>query len=410
MRGTKNRLALAAAAAVALTGSMLASAAPAGATPLTASHAHPLTSGINGQTPAPIVWNGTDLATTTAGANGNLVAYEQTPGATSWQKQTVLTEAANGGVALEDPSITATSTGIQIVAQDSQGNIWFFQQNDGQTTWSPPQYVGSGLPGLGGAKIAWTGVAGHTGTNSVITAIDTSGDVIFWYQNGSGWTQETVGNATSGNFYFDPAITATDKGIVIVSPGSNGAFYSWYQAYGAPTWGFDGSVGVQNGEAFGGLSLTWDGTNVDVAAAYADGNGGNYDQVMFLWKPDAAEFWSDEELPSANAGQQVDYGPGIAWSGFNLIVTAIQNTTAASTALETWWQGTTFTQFNIGLSATSASGYGPSTVVSTHSATKKGEVVYVAPTSSNDFTTAGLSDWTVPTGGTRWTKHTIAKA
>jgi hypothetical protein len=65
---------------------------------------------------APVVWNGTDLVTAAVGANGTLYAYEQVPGASSWQRQTIETLAHNGGVALGAPSVTATATSVQVVA------------------------------------------------------------------------------------------------------------------------------------------------------------------------------------------------------------------------------------------------------------------------------------------------------
>ena len=65
---------------------------------------------------SPVVWNGTDLVTAAVGANGTLYAYEQVPGASTWQRQTVKTLAGNGGVALGVPSVVATATSVQVVA------------------------------------------------------------------------------------------------------------------------------------------------------------------------------------------------------------------------------------------------------------------------------------------------------
>ena len=64
-------------------------------------------------------------------------------------------------------------------------------------------------------KIAWTGVPGHTGTNSVITIANAAGDVLFWYQSGAGWAQETAAAPAQGVGYGAPDLTATSTGIVI---------------------------------------------------------------------------------------------------------------------------------------------------------------------------------------------------
>ena len=60
------------------------------------------TSGIEANL-SPVAWSGTDLVTAAVGANGTLYAYEQVPGASSWQRQPIETRARNGGVALGAP-------------------------------------------------------------------------------------------------------------------------------------------------------------------------------------------------------------------------------------------------------------------------------------------------------------------
>lgn len=308
-----------------MTVALVGVAAPAGAASLPAgAGTRVAASGIEPAT-SPVAWNGTDLVAAAIAANGNLVASEQAPGATSWAHQTVEKLAANGGVTLGTPSVTATATSVQIVSEEADGNIWFYQQQDGQTSWSAPQLVGTvsvGSPeGTQAPRIAWTGVPGHTGTNSVITIADAAGDVLFFYQNGDGWAQETVEDATATNAYYEPALTATDKGVVIVAPGTNGVLFSFFQAYGAPTWGFGATVGVGAGQAYGPASVTWDGTNVDVAAPFYDGSGAT---LVLLWKSDTAEFWSDQALPGVSGAQPLFYDPSIAYTGFNLILTAVQ--------------------------------------------------------------------------------------
>ena len=197
-----------------------------------------------------MVWNGTDLVTAAVGANGTLYAYEQVPGAATWQRQTVQTRAGNGGVALGTPSVAATATSVQVVAEDANGNIWFYQELDGQSSWSAQLVatvaVGS-VEGVQAPKIAWTGVAGHTGTNSVITIADPAGDVLFWYQSGSSWFEETVASPTQGVGYGAPDLTATSTGVVIAAIGTNGAFYTFFEPYGGPTWASDGTLGAAAG-------------------------------------------------------------------------------------------------------------------------------------------------------------------
>jgi hypothetical protein len=74
------------------------------------------------------------------------------------------------GYGFDSVSMTATSSSVQIAAQDEAGNIWFYQQNGSTGVWSKAQLVGnlsySNGEGVQTPKIAWTGGPGHTGTNS----------------------------------------------------------------------------------------------------------------------------------------------------------------------------------------------------------------------------------------------------
>jgi hypothetical protein len=394
------RTAAAAVAAVTLAGSLLTATPPAGAA-------------VTGYAPCPVVWNGTDLVTATISVSGRLYAYDQAPGATSWTQQLVA-HLAPDGEAFISASMTATSNSVQIVAVDGVGVIWFFQQIDGTSTWSDGQEVGSASLGNGEGvqfpQIAWTGVPGHTGTNSVVTIADGSGNVLFWYQNGGGWTQETVVNGSPSDEYYDADLTATDQGIVLVAPESNGEFQSFFQAYGAAGWTLDGGLDVGPGQSFDSVSATWDGTNVDVAASYTTGSAaarGN--EVMFLWKSDSGIGWNHEVVMGPQ--KYGFYVPVITFTGSNLLLASSQEVTTSKSRLDFWWQGSTFTNFNF---ESVASVTTPNDVEDPELAYSAGasspEAVIVAPVTSNLGSTFGADDWTEPVGSPIWTKHVMAPA
>ena len=414
------RLAGSAAAALALAAALLATAPAAGAASLGravspgAASLPPAGAGVQDNI-TPVAWNGTDLVTAQIVPDDDLLAWEQVPGASSWQQETVATPASIGGADLGYPSITATASAVQVVSEDTSGNIWFFQQADGTTTWSAPQFVGTVTPDApdGGTApaIAWTGVPGHTGTNSVITVED-NGAVRFWFQNGrGGWTEETV---ASGGYYY-PVVTATDRGIVIVALGPGGALHSFYQPYGGSGWNSYGTVGVKSGQWFGGLSVTWDGVNVDVVASFNDGATGGQDgmlpdKLVFLWKSDSSRYWSDEDISGPSSAQPlVGWTPDIAFTGFNLVIDALQAPSGGTFRLDFWWQGSTFTNFTFEQVATAAdpSEFDEVTLASTRDATSSGEIAIVSAFTTNTWATTGLADWTQPTGAKGWTRHTI---
>jgi hypothetical protein len=357
---------------------------------------------------SPVVWNGTDLVTAAVGANGTLYAYEQVPGAATWQRQTVETQAGDGGTALGAPSVTATATSVQVVSEDANGKIWFYQQADGQGTWSAPQLVAQVSVGqvvlAQQPKIAWTGVDGHTGTNSVITIANAAGDILFWYQSGSSWIHETVASPTQGVGYGAPDLTATNTGVVIAAVGSNGAFYTFFEAYGGPTWASDGSLGAGARQFWGPPAVTWDGVNVTVAAAFTDGTGIT---LRFMWKANSAQLWSQETLPGVTDAQFLAQDPAITWTGDNLLVAAVQQLTSDKQRLDFWWQGSTFTTFNREnvTTASYSSAFGPPAL--TYDPATPGEAVITADLTTNAFTTTALDDWTEPTGGTVWTRHQV---
>jgi hypothetical protein len=365
------------------------------------------TSGVQPQV-SPVVWNGTDLVTAAVGANGTLYAYKQVPGAAAWQRQVIETQAQNGGAGLGVPSLAATATSVQVVSEDASGKIWFYQQQDGQTSWSRQRVatVATGaMEGVQAPKIAWTGVPGHTGTNSVITIGDPTGDVLFWYQSGGTWSGETVASPTQGVAWWAPDLTATSTGVVIAAIGTNGAFYSWYQPYGGPTWASDGTLGAAAGQSWGAPALTWDGVNVAAAAAFNDGTGTT---LRLAWKPNSAQSWSEQTLPGVTDTQPLVYDPQITYSGFNLVVAAVQRNVPATQQLDFWWEGTTITSFNKEKVATATFPHAfAAAALAASSAPASAEVAIVAPSTANDFDTTGLYDWTQPTGGTGWTKHTI---
>ena len=401
MKSTRSTLRVvgAAVAAVTLAGSLLAGASPAGAAVINAA--------------SPVVWNGIDLVTASLNATYQLYAYEQAPGATTWTKQLVAKKAPDAEP-LVTVSMTATASSVQIVAEDNIGIIWFFQQADGTTTWSAGQQVGSvttnNVEGQQTPKIAWTGVPGHTGTNSVITVADGSGNILFWYQNGGGWSQETAWGAPAGGYeYYDATPTATDKGIVIVALDSDGSVSAFSQAYSTKPWVFDDGIGAPPGQSFDSVAVTWDGVNVDVATTFNAGSGSSYpDTLMFLWKSDSATSWNSEAVLGPNEAQPLDYAPSITWTGDNLLLFAVQQLSTSRQQLDSWWQGSTFTQFNFEsmVKASAPNGYGPPQMTYTQGASAP-ETAITVPVTANNYDRMGLNDWTIPFGSSVWTKHVI---
>ena len=167
----------------------------------------------------------------------------------------------------------------------------------------------------------------------------------------------------------------------------------------------DGTLGAAAGQSWGAPVLTWDGVNVAAAAAFNDGTGST---LRVAWKSNSAQSWSKESLPGVTDAQPLDFDPQITFTGFNLGVTAVQQLAAGKQQLDFWWEGATITSFNKEKVATATLPNAiAASALAASSAPATAEVAIVAPSTTNDFDTSGLYDWTQPTGGTGWIRHTI---
>jgi hypothetical protein len=192
---------------------------------------------------------------------------------------------------------------------------------------------------------------------------------------------------------------------VIVAPETNGEFQVFFEAYGSPPpWTLDAGLDVGSDQSFDSVSATWDGTNVDVAAAYTSGPGAAHgNEVMFMWKSDTGIGWNHEGImgPIKNSF----YLPVITFTGSSLLITTSQTVTASKTRLDFWWQGSTF-NFESVASVTIPNEIEDPELAYTTGASSP-EAAIVAPVTSNFGSTFGADDWTEPDGGSIWTKHVV---
>jgi hypothetical protein len=242
---------------------------------------------------------------------------------------------------------------------------------------------------------------------SVSATIDAAGNILFWYQNGAGWSQETAASPAQGVGYGASDLTATSTGVVIGAVGTNGVFYTFFEPYGGPTWASDGTLGVGTGQAYALPAVTWDGTHVDVAAVFNDGSGiGSGLTVRFMWKSNSAQFWSQKTLPGVTDTQGEAYAPAISWTGGNLIVAANQQLSDIKERLNFWWQHPHHLQPRSRRRRQLPGQLHLPRPGRRHPAHRRRGSLR-RPFTTNGFETSALDDWTQPISGTGWTKHTI---
>ena len=84
-----------------------------------------------------------------------------------------------------------------------------------------------------------------------------------------------------------------------------------------------------------------------------------------------------EDAAGISSSQPLGYGPALAYTGSNLVLTALQQQAPTKQRLDFWWQGSTFTTFNFETVATAIGpkAFGPRAPTAT-----SGEVAITAPT------------------------------
>jgi hypothetical protein len=169
-----------------------------------------------------------------------------------------------------------------------------------------------------------------------------------------------------------------------------------------------GSLGDSSGPGYSSVSVTWDGVNVDVAASYDSGGSLFANKLMFMWKPDGNGFWSDEAVTGITSSHPLAGPPAITFTGDNLLLTAVQLMSTTKLRLDSWWQGSTFTDFNFEpvTTVTSPNGFGPADFAYTEGASAP-ETAIILPFTTNHYNTNGLESWTDPLGGQTWTRHQV---
>ena len=171
------------------------------------------------------------------------------------------------------PAIAWTGSAAIIAAIDSGGDLHYWWQANGTTEWHK-QFVASGLSPNVPATIAWTGTA------AVIAAVDSSGSINYWWQaNGATqWNPQLVAQAgitvepwEGPVSYGPPAIAATDNYVGIVAVDSYGNVNYWQQAMGTTPW--NQTVLLADGNnPFNNSDIASTGSSVVITAVGQNGN------------------------------------------------------------------------------------------------------------------------------------------
>jgi len=121
---------------------------------------------------------------------------------------------------------------ILIAATDTHGDLYFFWQKAGTTTWHKELVAEAGKKvTYHSPSVTWTG------SSVAIAAVDKAGDLVYFGQKSgsSKWHYQRVAKASGGKFSA-PSVAAVAGGPVLISADTPSALVSYEQPAGSSTW------------------------------------------------------------------------------------------------------------------------------------------------------------------------------
>jgi hypothetical protein len=286
--------------------------------------------------------------------------------------------------------IAFTGSRIAIAATDSHGDLYYFSQKVGTSTWHK-QLVASGGHGKAYSKpsIAWTG------STVMIATLDASGDVVAFGKQSSTWKRKVVAKA-AGHRYQAPSIAAVSGGAVLITAGQPGQLSSFELASPGGSW-TQQTVGFGN---FGSPSIitAYDSLASEYLALITATSGGS---LYFWWQFVGTPTWAQETVATAGPGGSYA-SPSLAASTKELEITAA----TSAGAVDTWSQpigGTGWAEQTV---ATGSSTQYSHPVITWTGPVSAVSYFVISATSH----TGKLAYWWQQVGFTSWNPETVAPA
>lgn len=336
-----------------------------------------------------IAWAGSDQVIAATDSHGDLYYFWQASGTTTWHKQ--LVAKGGTGIGYSKPSIAWTGQAVAIAALDSAGGLYYFAKAPTATTWTG--YL------LASSATKFQAPAITAGDGSVlITAGNTAGqlDSFTLASGNSTWAAATVAYGTFGP---SSVTIVLDHSLYLglVTASSGGSLYFWYEFLSTPGWIQETVAAAGAGGSYTGGSIMASASNLVIAAATGTGT------VDAFTQPIGGSGWTQQTVASTGGPYA---SPQIAWTGpINATSASYDVITAANKAgaLDFWWNpdgstaawnpetvaanGLSAVYANPGITVTSTS------VVITAINTKPGNVMA----------------WYQPFGTNPWNQQTVAK-
>jgi hypothetical protein len=316
-----------------------------------------------------IAWNGSRILIAAADTHGDLYFFWQKAGSTTWHKELV----ANAGTKVyRSPSITWTGSAVAIAAVDKAGDLVYFSQKSGSSKWHY-QRVAKGS----GGKFSAPSIAAVSGGPVFVSADRPSALVSYEKAAGSStWTQLTV---ASGKFGAPSLITCYDSLAaryltLVAATTSTHNLEFWWEFASSPGWTEET---IATGGSLGG-SLAATTKDLLLTAETINGGVDEWSQAI------GGTGWTEQTVAGPSLGAPYK-NPQIAWTGPTSTAETFDLITASQKgALVFWWNydglTTSWQQEKVAGSSSNASYASPAisvtgkSVIITDVNTKTGEV------------------------------------
>jgi hypothetical protein len=382
-----------------LTAAVAAQAAPA-ARPLQAVRSHePVATGLARlatykYTLSRIAWSGSHILIAAVDSHGDLYFFWQKAGTTTWHKQLV----AAGGkkAAYHSPSITWTGNAVAIAAVDKAGDLVYFRQASGSSKWRDHRVARASSGRFSSPSITALSGAG------VLISADTPTALVS-YEQASGrstWTRLVV---ATGQFGAPSIIICYDSHVaenlaLVTAASSTHSLYFWWEVVRTPGWHQEtvAAAGSSGGYVGGSLAATTE--NLLLTAATTTGDVDEWSQAI------GGTGWSESSVANGIPGAPYVH-PQIAWTGPvpDSTVTFDVITGTQDGSLVFWWaangSGTWAGEVVAGVSPKAVAYSAPGISV-----TGKSVVLTAVNTTSGE-----VDFWHQKYGTTTWPKQRVAK-
>jgi hypothetical protein len=373
---------------------LLAWAAPAAhaaeaAAPAAAAAAHitrPQTG--TGYTWSKLTQTGSDTGIAATNVNGGLYYFWQAAGRPKWHQETVASPDTGPGYDYYTPAVVSVgSSGVGITAVDYYGNLDYWWQAAGTSTWTYDQVAAANDFQYTTPSIAVTSYG------VVISAGYSFGDLVFFYEywGNPRWNPEVVASQPCCSVtYSDSSIAVNSDGIGITD-NVNGDIDYWFQPDNSSDWTeqqVTTSVAGTVSMAVYGDDMVITGA---VPSAYSDAN------TVWYWTQVPGSGWVANTLSSDGVSEYTD--PQISADSDSMIITASDGGGGvacwSAEGVGSQWVATQVVSGN-----RSTDDVNPSVVFTGSSAV----------VSAVNWDNGNLISWSQPFGSSTWAKRVVAAA